>query len=298
MAAELIKEIYGIDTNSCSMAVASRWKQFPLIAWDMQLPDPHSSGKARNGPAGAGQQLHKGLFRRGTLLSWFLKMLRNLKTQWNLSILSLVIITRDVQVFTVTSICCTSPDFNWTVPLKDMLAGLESGSSPSHCSSEFLLKLADTFIILLTLKSSAVCSFTMQNMILPDKTLPLIRVRADQSRTENQRTDPINSSITGNALRCVALSESAWTVLSRSHKGRKEILHNYSGGKNEHIKTKSTIIPLNKTRINFKCNFSCMDCNRLKKKYLKRWDGSKILDSCPELSAQKELINTDDMTQL
>lgn len=66
----------------------------------------------------------------------------------------------------------------------------------------------------------------MQNMILPDKILPLIWVCADQTKTKNLGTDPINSNTAKNALRWVAVSESVWTVLLK-HKTRKAILNKY-----------------------------------------------------------------------
>lgn len=94
----------------------------------------------------------------------------------NVSSLSLNNITRAVKA--VTAMIEKS-----AVPLyqKDKLTGPGSGSSFSCCSNEFLPRLTDTSIILLTLKSSAVCSFTIQNMILTDKILPLIWVHADQN---------------------------------------------------------------------------------------------------------------------
>lgn len=43
-------------------------------------------------------------------------------------------------------------------------------------------------------------------------------------QTKNLGTDPVlNSNKAKNALRCAAISESDWTVLSKSHKTREEI---------------------------------------------------------------------------
>lgn len=283
MAAVLIKQIYSIDINSCFTTAVPRWKRCPTPPGKGSHPLPRTCSsqipRASAEPAtvlgervssAADSSEQRALQNRDSALYVFQKCWEIWKLTKNLSSLSLINVTRAVKVLTLMTKKSAIPlQISTECYQKDTLIGLGSGSSSSHCSSEFSLRLADTFIILLTLKSSAVCSFTMQNMILADKILPLIWVCADQSKTKNLGTDPIiNSNTAKNALGWVAVSESVWTVLLKCHKARKAILNKYlkklragGGGRNQHRETKSTIIPLNEPRINSSNNFSCIDCN-------------------------------------
>lgn len=122
MAAVLIKQIYSTDINSCFTTIVPMWDRVPHL-WGtvpmhcLEHATPRSPWlpllwKCVSSVAGSNKD-----FRTRILLSYFSKMLRNLKThKKNLSTLGLISITRAVEVLTIATktICYSTPDFNWT----------------------------------------------------------------------------------------------------------------------------------------------------------------------------------------
>lgn len=77
-----------------------------------------------------------------------------------------------VKVLTRTTTICSPKPTSADLHHRDTLTDLGPPSSTSsYCPSAFLLRLANVFIVLLALKSWAVCSFTMQNVPLPKSCL-------------------------------------------------------------------------------------------------------------------------------
>lgn len=169
VAAAWIKQIYSIDITHASLQLYQRASG--ATRPQRMVPSSHSWGhttrrvpllwQSQQQSCGSGsavpQSSEESSSEQRLCSLVFPKCWEIWKLIENVSSLSLNNITRAVKA--VTAMIEKS-----AVPLyqKDKLTGPGSGSSFSCCSNEFLPRLTDTSIILLTLKSSGVCSFTMQ----------------------------------------------------------------------------------------------------------------------------------------